>query len=724
MASNPVGSAAAPEMPDTRSDRDFWNDWPAYLTAKMNQARKRRLAQLAAIQSREQVQERAAFVRAKIWELIGGPLDKTPLNPRVTGIIDRGQYRIEKVVFESLPEVYVTANLYIPGSGKSPFPSILAPLGHTNDGKAYRNYQYLYQNLARKGYVVLAFDPFGQGERFQYINPQTGRSRYGPTGEHSQAGRPLILLGNTFALYRVWDGIRALDYLVSRPEVDSTRVGCTGHSGGGTMTMYLAALEPRLRAAVEVEGNSENVAGPFYDPPGATADAEQNIVGGLPYGLDRGDLLWAFAPKPLLVCYTTHDEGETYSPVYEESTLEIYRELQRVYGLLGAKEKVAIFASHLPHDLDFFHRRETYGWFNRWLGNTDAGTGEAEFDVSPNGALDCTSTGQVLTSLGGRSVVQVNMDRARQMMPQSPFGNGSADSAAFRGKMRDELKDLLALPHRRSPLNSKILSSNRQGNSVIEEFEFDSEPGVRIPGWFVAPAFLSAPRSMILYVTDGGGNEIVAEPGSMDRVIGAGHAVCAITLRGLGIATPRFPQAGPRFYGGGRNMAERFAWANLALGLPVVGQRVWDTLRAIDYLASRADVVASQIRILGTQGAGLAAVMAAVLDARSRSVLLDRTLVSYASIIEAEEYSLELEWFVPGILRKFDLPGLVVALSPRPCWVLNGIDPNGRILPETSVWEQYPQKMNAGSPVSKNVKILVEPERDEQDSYLEWLSKT
>ncbi|MGH9433664.1 MAG: acetylxylan esterase, partial [Terriglobia bacterium] len=650
---SPTDPAPLPATPGARSDRDFWNDWPAYLGEKMNQARSRRLAQMAAVQSGDQARERVSMIRSKIWELIGGPLEKTPLNARVTGKINRGLYRIEKVIFESLPKVYVTANLYIPASGKSPFPAVLAPLGHTDDGKAYRSYQYLYQNLARKGYVVLAFDPYGQGERFQYIDGQTGRSRYGTTGEHSQAGRPLILLGNTFALYRAWDGIRALDYLVSRPEVDANRVGCTGHSGGGTMTMYLAALEPRLRVAVEVEGNSENMAGPFYDPPGTTADAEQNIVGGLPRGLDRGDLLWAFAPKPLLLCYTTHDEGETYSPLYEESAREIYQELQRVYGLLGAKEKVAIFASHLPHDLDFFHRRETYGWFNRWLGNPEAGTEEAEFDASPEGSLNCTSTGQVLTSLGGRSVVQVNVDLARQMIPESPFRSVSADVVAVQRRIRDDLTQLLALPRQRWPLHSRILSSNPRKGMVIEEFQFESEPGVRVTGWFVAPSPEGPRRPTVLYLTRDGGDDVVAEPGSMDRLLASGHAVCAITLRGLGIATPRFPKAGPRFYSGGRNMDERFAWASLALGLPVIGQRVWDTLRAFDYLASRADVAQTQIRVLGTEGAGLVAAMAAVLDNRPRSVLVDRTLVSYASIVESEDYSLAQLPRSPAGFRRF-----------------------------------------------------------------------
>src|SRR6185437_12581287 len=186
--SEPTNSASTPTAArQVRSDRDFWNDWPAYLMVEMNEARSRRLAALAGIHSVAQMQERAAMVRSKLWELIGGTPERTPLNPRVTGAIDRGQYRIENIVFESFPNVYVTANLYLPGSGKPPYPAILAPVGHSDNGKAYHYYRHLYQNLARKGYVVLTYDPFGQGERLQYINPKTGRSLYGPTGEHSQA---------------------------------------------------------------------------------------------------------------------------------------------------------------------------------------------------------------------------------------------------------------------------------------------------------------------------------------------------------------------------------------------------------------------------------------------------------------------------------------------------------------------------------------------------------
>ena len=200
------------------------------------------------------------------------------------GVIERGSYRIEKLIFESQPQFYVPAHLYVPKSGQGPFPAIISPLGHTRDGKNYRSYQTVFQNLARKGFVVLTWDPPGQGERLQYPVPGTNRSRFGPTGEHDQFGWPAFLIGSTTTQFETWDAVRALDYLLSRSDVDSKRIGCCGHSGGGTATMYLCALEPRIHAAIVVEGHTENVAGANYQPPGAFADAEQNIIGSLPLG--------------------------------------------------------------------------------------------------------------------------------------------------------------------------------------------------------------------------------------------------------------------------------------------------------------------------------------------------------------------------------------------------------------------------------------------------------
>ena len=704
----------------SRSNRDFWNDWPDYMTRNMNQSRESRLALLATIRSKAQVEARNSAVRSQLWQLLGGRPQETPLNPRITGTIERTNYRIEKLLFESMPQIYVTANLYVPTTGKPPFPAILAPIGHSPNGKAAIRYQYTYQNLARKGYMVLTWDPFGQGERIQYLQPGTNHTRFRAISmEHTQAGRPMTLFGDGLALYLAWDGIRGLDYLLSRSDVDPQRIGCTGQSGGGTMTMFLGALEPRIHAAVAIEGAFANVAGPYYDPPGAISDAETDLVGSLPLGMDRGDLLAAFAPKPLLVFYTKNDEGQTYGPMNTEAIRENYEELTRFYGILGASEKVSLFAGDLPHGMDFFSRRAIYGWFNRWFDKLDAGVEEAEYDAAPDSSLNVTSSGQVSTSFGGGSIVQLNTEQAAKLLPPSEFANGKSDTSQAGEKVRAGLTDLLALPPNKTALHSQILSSNVRKGQRIEEIQFESEPEVRIVGWFIAPQDGRTTRPCVLYISNGFADDVVAEPSSFDGLLEAGYAVCAIAVRGTGLSTPRPPKGGPVFYQQ-MDLSERFAWANLVLGTSVMGQRVWDILRTIDYLVARSDVDASQIRMIGQEEAGLAALMAGALDDRVCSILLIGMVVTFMSIVQSTEYSLALEWFVPGILRHFDLPDIVASVSPKPVRIIDTVDASGTILSVEAVQATYSQRIGRDSAAVKNLTIVTSS-KDSGDEYLDWV---
>jgi hypothetical protein len=196
-------------------------------------------------------------------------------------------------------------------------------------------------------------------------------------------------------------------------------------------------------------------------------------------------------------------------------------------------------------------------------------------------------------------------------------------------------------------------------------------------------------RPAILYVTNGLADEVVAEPNPLEDILDAGYAIFAIHLRGLGLSLPRPPRGGPHFYQG-MALDDRFAWANLVLGKPVIGQRVWDILRALDYLRSRPDVDPSSIRILAKGSSGLAALMATALDDRVRSVLIRQAPSTYLSIVESEEYSLTLDWFVPGILEHFDLPEVAAAMAPRPAWIVDAVDAQGSILPEATVRAHYP----------------------------------
>jgi cephalosporin-C deacetylase-like acetyl esterase len=667
--------------PEISATRDYWNDFPNYLISVVNEARHRRKSDLSKIKTEKEATARASFVSSKVWQLIGGPLEKTPLNVNSAGVIERGSYRIEKLILESQPQFYVPAHLYIPKSGKGPFPGIIAPLGHTPNGKNYRSYQTLFQNLARKGFVVLTWDPPGQGERLQYPAPGTNRSRFGPTGEHDQFGWPAFLVGSTTTQFETWDAVRALDYLLSRSEVDSNRIGCCGHSGGGTATMYLCALEPRIHAAVVVEGHTENVAGANYEPPGAFADAEQNIIGSLKLGLDRGDLLAAFAPKPLLICFTHMDVGATYSPHYEQGTREIFQECKEQYSIHRTAEKIGLFASNLPHDYDFFHRRATYGWFNKWLGNGTGDHSEAEFEDAPESVLNCTSTGQILTSLGGRTAYRVNSDRLRSIEVSHP------STEVQPADVRHTLQGLLGLPSEKSAMRKTTLSKNTRQGLVIDEFEFYSEPTIRVPGWFLKPA-VGGPRfGVAVMLLSSGKNRLFDNLGLLAEVTQGNIALCAIDTRASGQATPRLPSAGPLFYGRAVEMA--YSLVSLTAGAPLVGHRVWDFLRCLDYLETREDVDHSRIGVYGNGASGLEALFGAALDERVRAVLLDQTLADFGSLVASEDYNLKIASFVFGLLQHFDLPEICSTIAPRPLWMLNAVGPKGDGLALSQLTEKY-----------------------------------
>jgi cephalosporin-C deacetylase-like acetyl esterase len=170
------------------------------------------------------------------------------------------------------------------------------------------------------------------------------------------------------------------------------------------------------------------------------------------------------------------------------------------------------------------------------------------------------------------------------------------------------------------------------------------------------------------------------------------------------------------------DLKERFAWTNLVLGTPLIGQRVWDTLRAMDYLRTRSDVNASQIRILGSGPAGLAALMAAALDESVQSVLIQRTLATYFSVVDSEDYSLALDWFVPRILQHFDIPDIAAAIYPRPVWVINALDADGTVLPESVVRARYTQRVPEASIALK--RFCVRTGVDDDDGYVDWLKQS
>src|SRR4051812_10436614 len=666
----PQGAPGVELNVDVAALPDYSRDLERYLIRLTNEARERRKRIINAISTRQQVLERQKSVVAELWRMLGGPLDKTPLNPRVTGTIDRPGYRIEKVTFESRPRLYVTANLYVPAApGRRP--AILGPLGHSVNGKAWPSYQMLFSNLARKGYVVLAYDPFGQGERIEYPGGRPGQSAIngGGTGEHEYAGRRLVLLGANFGLFRAWDGIRGIDYLLTRAEVDPERIGCCGQSGGATMTQFLGALDGRISAAVVSMGNTENLAQADVEPPGSADDAEQNIVPALARGIDRADLLYAFAPKPLLIGITLHDAGHTYSPEYVSGSRDFLDEYKRAYGILGAADRVALQATTVAHGYVYEMRRATYAWFNRWFQMKDADDDETSQAVEPEATLYVTPTGFVTTSFGGETALSLTRQMADEIHTPSSL---SADD------VRSRVRTVLGIDESRgAPPAGRTLATIKKPGDPAQQCELASDPGLRAPGWLLTPDNAGPSTPTLLYVGDAAAWSAVAEDAFAERLCGKGGCrVAVIDVRGRGDCAIRYPERG-RFYFPGRITDEAYlTWFTLMLGRPLIGGQVFDTLRALDYLRGRPDGTSS-ISLVGDGPHGVIALYAAALDSRVPRVALRGTVTDYRSLATAERYAQPFGIYAYGLLREFDLPDVARSLASRPVLLLNPLDARG-----------------------------------------------
>jgi dienelactone hydrolase len=347
---------------------------------------------IAGIKDTAAAEARKKAVREKVLSLIGGLPDyRGPLRPRVTKTTPRDGYVIENVMFDSLPDYVVTANLYRPDR-PGRYPAILMSMGHWDSGKAAG--QLLSVNLARRGFVVLAYDPVGQGERQQAFDPRFGRSLIGgPTDQHFSNGAAAILMGQALSRYFIHDGMRAIDYLVSRPEVDPDRIGATGCSGGGTQTTYISALDPRIKvAAVNCYMNSFQTL--FA---GSIGDSEQSVPGFLAAGLDQTDYVELFAPKPWLI---TSTEDDFFTP---PGARQVFEEAERWYELFDVRDRVKWVVGPGGHGTPKVNRDAIYEWMDRWLAKGEARPMTEVTDLLPDQALLVTKNGQV----EGRELYQV-----------------------------------------------------------------------------------------------------------------------------------------------------------------------------------------------------------------------------------------------------------------------------------------------------------------------------
>lgn len=618
--------------------REYSRCLPDYLRDLAFAADAKRSRELAKLTTTAAIRARQRWVAETFWRLAGGMPERTPLEQRTTGSFERPGYRVEKIVYQSLPGFHIPANLYIPATGSPPYPGVLFQMGHSLNGKAAVPYQKCCQGLARLGYVVLAFDPMGQGERTYYPGRGGTLTRLDSADtEHTLAGRQMLLTGVTATQMQAWDAVRSLDVLAAHPSVDPKRLASTGQSGGGTLTMFLMAVDNRLATAAVSSGNTENMANPEFNPPGSTDDAEQDFINGGTAGFDRWDLLYPMAPKPLLVLASARDFFGTYSPRYISNGRAEFARLRRVYAAMNAADRIEWDETPTPHMLSYYMRTRIYAWFERHLkGRVVDEVPEPEVAPEKDETLWVGSTGLTVKDFGSKTPAALNRQRLAALKPSTPT--------------RERIRELLSYDEPPAGKLQVLRRVRSEGSLTIAAIEVATAPKVYAPAWLIAPEKEDRSKPVLLIVEPGGRSVRWAEGGLYHELAARGITVCAADVRGMGDLAGEAARGNPR-HAVARANEEGWAWASLMLGKPLVGQRAADLIA----FARSFDRV-----VLAASGPmTVPALFAAALEPKIESVYLQDALDSYRSLVLEDEPRHPTANFLFGVLERFDLPDVM-----------------------------------------------------------------
>jgi cephalosporin-C deacetylase-like acetyl esterase len=588
--------------------------------------------------------------------------ERSPLNARVVGREQRDGYHFEKVIFESQPRHFVTAILYLP-DGEPPYPGVLVPCGHSSNGKARDLYQRAPILMARSGMAALCYDPLDQGERHQLLDSDGRPIITRSTEGHNQAGVGAILLGRNTATYRTWDGMRAIDYLCARPEVDPQRIGCTGISGGGTMTSYLMALDHRIGAAAP--GCYLTSFRRLLETIGPQ-DAEQTIYAQIAFGMDHADYVLMRAAKPTLMMTATGDYFDI------DGAWHSFRQAKRWYGRLGFAERVDMVEVDSKHGFPVQMRVAAARWMRRWLLKVDDAISETDFPVASDEQLQCTPRGEVMLLDGARSVYDLNMELETALAAERKrFWRENNQTRAL-SKVR-EISGIRQLNELPEPDCETIGSISRQGYR-IDKLILRPEPGICLPALAFVPDRSDGPAS--LYVHADGKHADASPDGPIIRLVRQGHVVLAPDVRGVGETKP----AGKHSYAS--YLPPEWCDCTIAylLGKSLLAMRAEDILVCARFLASyKTDGKAAPVRLLSVGRVGPAALHAAALERDLfAKVILRNGLISWSNVVHTPLSKNQYANLVHGALKTYDLPDLVATLPGGKVELIEPLDAEER----------------------------------------------
>ncbi len=569
---------------------------------------------------------------------------KTPLNARAVGTIERRHFRIEKILFESRPGCLVTSHLYVPNKLDGPAPGVIGSCGHTVEGKNAPLYQAFCQRLARNGFVVLIYDPFNQGERDQYYTLHSRESVRSSTHAHNMMGKQLELVGEWFGAWRAWDGIRALDYLLTRPEVDPSRIGLTGNSGGGTMTSWIWPVEKRFTMAAPscfvtaFAANLENE---------LPADAEQYPPGVIGAGLDIADFFIARAPDPVILL------GQAYCFFDRRGLKQAYSEIRRFYDIMGAPANATdLFIGPEGHGYSHHNQEAMVQFFAMHAGIQRVTRLKKTEDLGCE-TLNVTPKGEVVPE-GAIPIYDLIAQKANAF--------ADARETLDRDQLIPRVQTLLDLSANRDLPRHRCLRGTTEGGVRLARYAVETEGNIRaiMRKRLLNPSYshtLDVEREVHLYLPHLSAElDLIENP--FAKKLKEQHPLYALDVRGLGESLADDERDFFHPYGNDY-MCNGYG---LMLGQSFLGRRVHDVLSTIDLLI---DEGAKKIHLYGRGQGAIHALFAGFLHPSVIAVTLKNYPLSYHAWTQTPLVSWPAGNIPRGVLTSFDLPDLMRALGKK-----------------------------------------------------------
>lgn len=589
-------------------------------------------------------------LRRQLLKSWGGfPQEPCPLEPRILDTVKRDGYRIEKLVIQTRPGILMTANAYVPDGGGR-HAAVLCVHGHWRLAKSMPVVQARCHGLAKLGFFVLMVDAFGAGERG--LAPALGEYH----GEMVAA--TLFPAGLPLSGLQVYENMRAVDYLQSRPEVDPERIGITGASGGGNQTMYAGAYDERFKCVVPTCS-----VGTYQAYLGAACCLGEVVPGAMSYTEEWG-VLSLVAPRGLMLINATRDSFQ-FSVGEAKKSLEKAR---RVFRLFNVEDNArhAVFESR--HDYSQPMREAMYGWMTRHLKGEGDGSPipEPKFDTEEAEVLRCFPGDN--RPAGFVTLPQFAAAEGRRILAQRPLPQHPEHWEADETRMRETLPRILGRLPRRTPLNAQITDGDAPGEQAIE---FHPEPGITV---FATRTSASGKRKGLALLLDLDNARNASASDLSQKLIQSGWDVVTADLRATGATRTAGDSIGRA---PDHNSSEWSMWT----GRPLLGQWIYDVMRLLDAVDEHAGGLPESTAVIGVGPASVIALGAAALDQRIHRVATVNGLASYVSDVPYEKQRLGI--MVPGILTSIgDIAHLASLAAPRPLVIAGSVSGGGKPLSE------------------------------------------